>query len=188
MKQTVPSKKRVAGISSDAVQKRTGKPWDDWFAILDKCGARKMKHLEIAAMLHEKLGCSGWWSQMITVGYEQARGMRQPHQVATGFQIGRTKTIGVPVPTAYRAWYDPKRRGRWLTDAKFTIRKARKNRTLRITWIDGTTNVELYFTGKGRSKSQVTVQHNKLPNAAAGARKKKYWAEQLERLEKYLSD
>jgi len=187
MKRTTGAKK-VAGIGDAAVEKRTGKSWDDWFAILDRRGARKMRHPEIAATLHEKLGCSGWWSQMITVGYEQARGMRQPHQIATGFQISRAKTIAVPVAAAFQAWNDPKKRGRWLKDSKFTIRKAQENRTLRITWVDGTTNVEVYFNDKGRGKSQVTVQHNKLPSAANAERKKKYWAEQLERLEKYLTE
>jgi uncharacterized protein YndB with AHSA1/START domain len=180
--------KKIAGIGSDAVHKRTGRTWDEWFAILDKHGARKMKHPEIAAMLHEKLGCSGWWSQMITVGYERARGMREKHETPIGYQISRSKTFAVPVATAYQAWNDPKQRGRWLKDAKFTIRKATANRSLRFTWIDGTTNVEVMFYGKGNRKSQVTVQHNKLANAAEAERKKKYWAEQLERLQKYLNE
>lgn len=179
--------KKIAGIGSDAVHKRTGKTWDQWFAILDRNGARKMNHPEIAAMLHEKLGCSGWWSQMITVGYEQARGMREKHETPAGYQISRSKTLAVPVATAYQAWSDAKQRGRWLKDAKFAVRKATANRSLRIKWIDGTTNIEVMFYAKSPGKSQVVVQHNKLADARAAERKKVYWAEQLERLDEFLA-
>jgi len=31
-------------IGGEAVNKSTGKTWDDWFAILNKTGAKKMGH------------------------------------------------------------------------------------------------------------------------------------------------
>jgi hypothetical protein len=180
--------KKFAGVGDAAVQKRTGKTWDEWCAVLDRTGARKMKHPEIAAMLHEQLGCSGWWSQMITVGYEQSRGMREKHETTAGYQISRSKTFTVPVAQAYTAWNDVRQRGRWLKDSKFTVRKAIASKSLRFAWIDGKTNVEVHFLAKGDQKSQVVVQHNKLANSADAERKKKYWSEQLERLQKYLTE
>ena len=42
---------KVAGISSTAVEAKTGKGWDAWFRLLDKRGARKLKHTAIAALL-----------------------------------------------------------------------------------------------------------------------------------------
>ncbi len=38
------------------------------------------------------------------------------------------------------------------------------------------------FWPKGELKSQVQLEHAKLPDAEAGARRKAYWKEQLERL------
>ena len=63
-------------MSDAAVQASTGKIWKEWFAILDKAGARKMDHKQIVAYLvkHHKVG--PWWQQMVTVIYEQARGLR----------------------------------------------------------------------------------------------------------------
>jgi len=63
-------------ISDAAVQSKTGRVWSEWFAQLDKEGAARLAHREIAAALRDRHGLSGWWSQMVTVAYEQARGLR----------------------------------------------------------------------------------------------------------------
>ena len=61
-------------VSDAAVEAKTGKTWQEWFALLDAAGARQMDHKSIAAHLDKKLGVPGWWAQMVTVAYEQARG------------------------------------------------------------------------------------------------------------------
>ncbi len=177
----------VGGISDTAVAKATGKTWNQWVTLLDKAGCRKMNHKEIVAVVQKKYGIGPWWRQMVTVGYEQAVGLRMKHEVATGFQISRSKTLNVPLATLYRAWFDAKARSQWLSDADFTIRKAAANKSLRITWVDGKTNVEVLFYKKGTTKSLVTVQHNKLPSAAAGEKMKRYWGMALNRLQKVLA-
>ena len=50
-------------MSDAAVQAKTGKTWKEWFAILDRAGARKMAHKEIAAYLYRELQVPAWWSQ-----------------------------------------------------------------------------------------------------------------------------
>jgi hypothetical protein len=77
--------KKTTGISDNAVRTKTGKTWAEWFSVLDKTGAQKMKHSEIAEPLHAKHACPPWWSQMVTVGYERARCLREKHQTATGY-------------------------------------------------------------------------------------------------------
>ena len=66
------------------------------------------------------------------------------------------------------------------------MRKATRNRSMRITWGDGT-SVELWFTRKERSKSQVAVQCTRLPSKAIAAEKKAYWEERLSALEAVLT-
>ena len=39
---------------------------------------------------------------------------------------------------------------------------------------------------KGNAKAQVTVEHNKLPDAKRGEQMKKYWGKTLDRLKKSL--
>lgn len=174
-------------ISDEAVRSKTGKDWSEWFAILDAAGAADMSHKEIVAYLNQEHGVGPWWQQMVTVTYEQERGLRDKHETAQGYQISRSKTIGAPVGSLYHAWQDEATRQRWLPDAPLTIRKATENKTLRITWGDGETSVDVYFYPKGEQKTQVTVQHNKLADAAAAEQMKAYWAEKLARLQEAVA-
>ncbi len=178
---------KTAGISDAAVRNATGKTWAQWFEVLDAAGARAMKHRDIAALLqvdHADLG--GWWSQMVTVGYEQARGLRKKHQKPEGFSISGSKTVGVPVAELFRAWKDKRRRTRWLGSVDLRVRKSTPEKSMRLTWSDGRTNVNVNFYARGAGKSQVTLQHEKLPSASAAERLKKHWRERLCELKSVL--
>src|SRR5262245_24402010 len=107
------TQKKAAGVSDDAVRAKTGKGWDEWFALLDRAGAAKMDHKQIVACL-DKYPIGGWWQQMVTVAYEQERGLRAKHQQADGFATGVSRTVGVPVDTLYGAWHNARKRRRWL--------------------------------------------------------------------------
>jgi uncharacterized protein YndB with AHSA1/START domain len=186
-RQKAPRKEKIAGISLEAIQAKTGKTWPQWLSILDKAGARTMNHKEIMAYLsehHPKVG--GWWTQMVTVGYEQARGLREKHQKPEGFEISVSKTIAVPAAKLFEAWENSKTRGRWLKEKDLVIRKATPSKTMRIPWVDGKSKLDVYFTPKGAQKSQVAVLHGKLSSKTAAARMKAYWAEALERLKDCL--
>jgi len=176
-----------ARISSEAVRATTGKSWKEWFAVLDKAGAGTWPHKDIARHLHDECGCPNWWSQMVTVGYEQARGLRVKHQKCDGeFSASASKTLAVPVSALFAAWNEPKLRSKWLSGAKgLTIRKATENKSLRITWPDGT-NVDVNFISKGPAKSQVAVEHGKLAGVTDVPPIKEYWAEALAKLQKIL--
>jgi uncharacterized protein YndB with AHSA1/START domain len=178
---------KVAGVSDVAIRLRTGKSWDEWFEILDKAGATKMKRKDITAFLHKGHIESSWWSQTVTVGYEQARGMREKHEKPTGFEVSRSKTVPVPVSRLYAAWKDARSRGRWLGETGVKIRTAAENKSMRLTWSDGETIVAVLFYDKGSGKSQVTVQHTRLKNKTAGEKMKKYWGEALERMYSHLT-
>lgn len=176
----------ITGIGDEAVRAKTGKTWSQWFALLDRAGAAKMPHKEIATHLYERHGCPGWWAQMVTVGYERARGLRAKHETATGYAVSVSKTIGAPLGGLYRAWAVERTRRRWLPETGITIRKATPNKSMRITWIDGKTSLDVYFYGKGARRSQINVQHRKLSDAKQVAPMKAHWGERLERLKGML--
>jgi hypothetical protein len=177
---------KAGGISSDAVKAKTGKSWDQWFAILDKAGAKAMAHKDIAALLHESHDVSGWWSQMITVGYEQVRLGRAKGEKASGdFSVSASKTINVPVATLYKAWADTRARRAWL-DEDIQIRTKTPNKSIRITWSDGKTHVAVGFIDKGPAKSQVGLEHSKIRSAKEADRIKAAWRPRLEALKARL--
>ena len=43
-------------MSDAAVKGKTGKSWAEWFALLDKAGAKKLDHKTIVAFLHRQHG------------------------------------------------------------------------------------------------------------------------------------
>ncbi len=180
------SDRTVAGVSEAAVKAKTGRSWKDWFALLDKAGAKKMPHKEIASMLAKKHKCPSWWSQTITVGYERARGLRAMYQHADGFTANISKTVAAPLRDLYEAWEDAALRESWLGKHALTIRKATARKRMRITWSDGKTSVDAHFLAKGRRRSLVAVEHSRLANARAVAGSKALWSQALQQMKSQL--
>ncbi len=178
---------KLAGVGSDAVMKATGKAWGDWLKLLDRAGAMKMPHKQIAEMVDDKFGVPGWWSQMVTVGYEQARGLRAVHQKLDGFSASASKTFQANLERLYNAWNDPRLREMWLPGAPLQVRRSTDGKSMRITWTLGDSNVDVHFVSRGPGKSTVQVEHSKLSDAEAVAAQKAYWSSGLERLNTWLA-
>jgi uncharacterized protein YndB with AHSA1/START domain len=172
-------------MSDESVKAKTGKVWSEWFKLLDANGAKRMTHQEIVALLHQKHGVGPWWQQMITVTYEQARGLREQHQKPGGYEISVSRTIEAPVSKAFKAWTDEQTRKVWLP-SNLKIRKATANKSLRTTWEDGKTSVAAAFIAKGAGKCQVVAQHSKLTDAKSAAKMKRFWADALGRLKSII--
>jgi uncharacterized protein YndB with AHSA1/START domain len=173
-------------MSDEAVKAKTGKKWDQWFAILDKAGAKEMSHKEIVKFLNSKHDVGPWWQQTVTVTYEQARGLREKHEKPGGYQISVSRTMNVPLANLYKAVANEKNRSRWLGEEGLVVRKATANKSMHVTWNDGKSSLEVFFLPKGDAKSQVVVQHSKLPDAKAATRMKTYWSKALDQLRESL--
>lgn len=186
MPTTTKKKQSSPRMSDDAVKAKTGKTWKQWFTILDRAGAKKMSHQEIVKFLKSEHGVGPWWQQMVTVTYEQQSGLRKAHQRPDGYQISVSRTLNVPLRSAYQAVANEKRRNDWLEEDGLVVRKTTTNKSMRLTWKDGKTSLEIYFTKKAADKSQVVVQHSKLSDAKVAAKMKTYWSRKLDRLQTAL--
>jgi uncharacterized protein YndB with AHSA1/START domain len=175
----------AAGMSDAVVKTKTGRTWAEWVRVLDDARAVEMPHREIARFV-SSLGTPGWWTQMVTVGYERIRGLREKGQRRGGlYEAGKSRTFNVPIETLYDAFANARTRRRWL-EVKVTVRAAAQNKRMRLTWDDDTL-VELGFTAKGSAKSVVAVVHQKLPNKSAADAIKKTWAGHFDRLAQLLA-
>ena len=174
------------GMSDEAVRSRSGKGWDEWFAILDAWGASRRTHTEIARHLQEQHGVSGWWAQAVTVGYERARGMRAVHQGPAGFSVTVSKTLPVEVVRLFDALVDARQRSRWLEPGTLRVRTAQPAKSARFDFRDGETRVHAYFTAKGQSKASVQLAHERLRDARAVEEMRAFWRERLARLAERL--
>ena len=177
---------RLAGVGTEAVLKATGRAWEDWIKVLDRAGAKAMAHKEIALMLSRKFSVPDWWSQMVTVGYEQARGMRKVNQKADGFSATASRTVAIPIDKLFAAWSEPRSRSRWLPDAPLEVRRSTDGKSMRMTWTAGGSSVVVGFYSKGAGRSVVQLEHGKLADAKAATTQKAYWGSALDRLKALL--
>jgi hypothetical protein len=176
----------IAGKSDALIKERTGCTWERWVKALDHAKAETWPHREIARYVMEKYKIPGWWAQTVTVGYERIKGLRAVGQRRDGsFEANKSKTFPVPRDRLYEAFADGRIRARWLPGIVLTIRTATRGKSMRISWPDGT-SLEVGFMSKGAHKSQVALQHVRLPDRASAARMKEYWAERLAALEQML--
>jgi hypothetical protein len=174
---------KLAGVTSTAVLKATGRTWEEWLKVLDRAGAKRMPHKEIAALLARKFDLTNWWGQMVTVGYEQARGLREVHEQASGFAANASRTMAHALDKLYHAWHDPATRAQWLRDAPVEVKGSTRGKYVRMKWTQGGSNVDVGFTARGPGKTSVQVSHGKLRSAAEVARQKAFWKDALARLE-----
>jgi len=174
---------QAVGVSSDAVARRTGKSWAQWFALLDAAGAAELDHKGIVAVLAQRHGVGPWWQQMVTVAYEQARGKNGNPASDDGFQVDVSRVLELPLAKLFRFWAEPAERNKWLADDRFSIHKATASKSIRARWGRGVSRIDVDFCEKGPSKSQVTVQHNRIETSDAAEQMKAYWAKKIRALE-----
>jgi len=185
--EAVPGYAALAGMSDATIAAKTGCTWEKWVAHLDYFGAADKPHREIVDHVHEKFGVPGWWAQSVTVGYERIRGLREIGQRRSGaYEATKSKTIAVPVGRLYAAFADAKARKRWLPGVALVVRKTTPEKSVRITWDDGT-SVEAGFYPKGPEKSMVAVAHTKLTERARADELKRFWGERLDALAEQLT-
>jgi len=176
---------KVAGMSDASVSRQTGRTWAEWVGVLDAAGAATKPHREIAAYV-SSLGTPSWWTQMVTVGYERIRGLREPGQLRSGgYQITRSRTFNVPVGRLFQAFISRRWCGRWLPSG-VTLRSMTANKRVRLGWSDGTQAV-VGFTSKGPAKAVAAVQHEKLPDRENADAMKQAWGEYFDKLSDLLA-
>jgi hypothetical protein len=179
---------RIAGRSDAIIKERTGCTWERWVKALDRAKADTWPHREIAKHVMDKYKIPGWWAQTVTVGYERIKGLRAVGQRRDGsFEANKSKTFAVPLGRLYHAFHDGRTRARWLPGVDLTVRTATRDKSMRITWPDRT-SLEIGFMSKGSGKSQVALQHGKLPDRDTASRTKQFWAERLKALQDVLAE
>jgi uncharacterized protein YndB with AHSA1/START domain len=173
-------------VSDEALRRRTGRGWEEWFDLLDEWGAADRSLADAARWVREEHGHVEWSAQAVAVGYHRARGLRAVGEGPNGFTVTASKTVAVPVERLYEAFVDASVRGRWLPGADLRERTALPPRSARFDWGDGTTRVNVFFTAKGDARSAAALQHERLPDGDEAERMKAFWRERVSTLKEVL--
>jgi hypothetical protein len=147
------------GVGDEAVLAATGKRPDEWFGMLDERNATSWRHADIAAWLVRDQGVEPWWSQNLTVRYEQERGMRAPGQMADGtFSVSASRTLvgdkGSLLDSAVAVV------GQWLGAPPASVSPDARYATARWKLADGTLLVTVNPPKNG--KATVNLTHSKI--------------------------
>lgn len=91
------------------VERATNRTWDDWLRFMDAVGARELDHQQIALKVYEELDGTidqlGWWTQAVTVAYEQHIGRRVPGQRPDGtFQLSVSRSTSLGMQQLMAEW------------------------------------------------------------------------------------
>ncbi len=176
----------LAGLSDAAVLTATGKDWAAWTSVLDAQGASSWPHADIARWLMDEHGVGGWWAQSVTVAYERFRGLRDVGQRrGGGYDMNKSKTVGVPFERLKEAFSDPVERAAWVGDLELEPVETRSPSSLRFRAPDGRT-VAAWFVEKGSDRATVSVQVEGLPTKEDADGLRAAWTERLDRLKTRL--
>jgi hypothetical protein len=183
----LPPRAADPGMSDDAIQRSTGKIWDEWLLILDDWGARERTHAEIARYVGDEFGIGGWWAQNVTVGYERARGMRKVNERTDGYSANASRTFAVPIERLYAAFADDAERATWLEPELIRVRTFTENKVWRCEMVTDDSRVEVRFTAKSPEKTSIAIQQTRLATEDDVTSWRAFWKTRLEKLAAQIS-
>ena len=181
--------------SDEKVKQATGKTWSQWFGLLDKAGAKKMPHIEIARLLYKKYLAAdkskdlspdvaksgGWWSQMVTVEYERSRALRKVNQTVSGYNVSVHRTMPASVTKLFNSW-------RPIAKAEGLVENTvHKNKVIRYKADKGQPLYVAAFAVKNSKASRIGFEVMRLNKQREIEKERAKWKKILDKLEKKLS-
>ncbi len=172
----------------EPVERATHRTWDQWLQFMDAIGAENLDHKGIALKVYEELDGTieqlGWWTQAVTVAYEQYIGRRIPGQRPDGtFQTSVSRTTGLGMGALMEKWAEFAAADE--TVQGFVVGDLRVSGTdRRITWRtkagDGSSVIVTSEPKKNGTASLVATQIG-LPTSEASDEARQRWASIIER-------
>lgn len=168
-------------MSDEAVQRATGRGWDDWCELVDAWPGREKGHTVIARYLREEHDVDPWWAQAVTGGYERIVGLRLPGQMPDGsFTANKSKTLPLEAEPLDAALRDPAAYDDLFPGLQVDLRSRPDSKAVRLGFGEGI--AVLSVAAKAAGKCQVAVQHQKLPDSESLERWRFFWQDWLDAL------
>lgn len=157
----------------------TGKSWEYWLDFLESIHAKDLPHDEIARKVNEH-GANEWWSQGVTIAYEQHLRRRKPGQTCNGdFQVTVSKTVAGNMDEALAKWLETVKDSSEFNGMKITragnVSQTKKWRYWRCGLEDGSAVSVNIQTKPSADKSMLAINHDKLQNGEDVERWRTYW-------------
>lgn len=195
-------------MSAENITAKTGKTWDEWFAVLDAFDGLRKGRREMNNYLYNELKVDAWWTTTLVNTYEEARGLREKDGRLKGYTICATKTIAVDAETCFTAFATAEALQAWFSDRvdlDFTVggrfstddgnagefKKIRPGKDIRITWEQspgGATVADIVFQAKGAGKCGLMITHDRIQTREEADGLRAAWGAALDRLKTLLEN
>jgi uncharacterized protein YndB with AHSA1/START domain len=195
-------------LTDGEMRERSGRTWDEWFAIMDEFGGPSKGRRELGGLLVETHKLKDpWLSSTLLVEYEAARGAVEKDGRAKGYMICSTKTVAATPAAAYEAWTTGDAWSGWFAPgvelefaeggrfaagdgARGEIKKIRPAKAIRLAWEHPDcapgTPVEVTFQPKGADKCIVMVAHDRIQTRREADDLRDSWGRRLDALKTVL--
>lgn len=195
-------------ITDAACKKASGHSLKEWFGKLEQKAEGKTRRDNIAWIYETMAPKDPWWSTTIWVEYERARNIvNKKDGRIEGYNICVTKTINAPLDSVYGAFTDSKLLAKWFGSGSKscaevgktisdkdgnagTFTRVRENKDLRFTWMGSEsaaeTLVDVAFADKGKGKTGITLNHNRIQTRAEADGLRVAWGAAFEKLKTLL--
>ena len=97
-----------------------------------------------------------------------------------------SRTYSASPARLFKAWADEDLRRRWLPGHPIFIRKANPDLSMRISWSDNSSNVNLNLVESGSGQCLLELRHSKLTGQREAAYLRAFWAEALDLLDRVI--
>lgn len=193
-------------VTKDGAKAGTGKALEQWFAELDKMDGLKLGRRAINNFLYEQK-IDPWWCATIAVEYEKHHDVKKKDGLYEGYFVCSTKTIAAPLKDVYKAWTSDESLSNWFgpgTKAdvkdggsfqnkdgdKGSYSRVRENKDLRFTLENRSfaapVLIDVQFQDKGKGKTGLLVNLQRIQNRAEADGLRNAWAEALNELKAML--
>ena len=180
---------QTSGERIPAIERATGRPWQDWMDLFTREGAKDLPHPEIAKIARREVpdGVSNpdWWAQSIAIAFEQQLGIRVPGQSSSGdYRVGASRTVELDRDAAIAAW--AKLMGTATEHRGYDAVNPRQSRTDKRTFwranFEGAGSVEAAASAKSAGRSTLAVNHTGLESEAEIEPWRAHWKHWLRQL------
>ena len=195
-------------VTDAACRQATGKTLQEWYDALDQRGGTSQKRRDAIDWLHVEMNKDMWWCTTAWVEYERAKGIvNKKDGLIEGYNICVTKTIAAPLADVCAAFVDPNQLAKWFGNgAKADVRdggtfadkdgnhgeylRVREHKDLRFTWMSeqatSPTQVDVAFADKGKGKTGITLNHNRIQTRTEADGLRKAWGAAFDKLKELL--
>jgi len=165
-------------VGPEAIEKGTGKSWEEWVAILSAVDPERRGHQELVAAA-VAAGAKSWWCQMVVVAYEQHLGLRLPGQDVTGeFAISASSTRAASLDDALDQWLRLVEGRAAFSDVAIVRGPEQSSSAKWRYWrcgLEDGSRIVVNIGEKPPDRSVITVQHEKLATKELAESWRNYW-------------